>query len=291
MRHVPRSSASPRTRRSSAPHFHRDARPCAPVWQGHPRHHRPVVRLARYALRRPPLVEAVPGLSASKVARHTIPPVLPIPAPAERFAHVHVDVVGPFSPDQGKRYLLMMIDRTMRWAEALPIANTTADTVLQTFLEQWISRFGIPITVTTDRGAQFTSQLWHTALQRMGIRVSATTAYHPQANGVMERFHQTLKNTLRCAIRSSRSWTRSLPWVLLGLRNAPRTDTATSTAKILYGTPLVPGQCFQDEQSRSRSAADQLDLARSNPAAFSPRSLDLRKFKDSPFVASTLRTA
>ena len=93
-------------------------------------------------------------------------------------------------------------------------------------------------------------------------------------------------------MRSSQSWTRSLPWILLGLRNAPRTDTATSTAEIMYGTPLrVPGLCFQDEQSRPRSAADQLDLARSNVAAFSPRSLDLRKFKDSPFVAKSLRTA
>ena len=228
----------------------------------------------------------------SKIARHTTPPVLAIPVLAERFAHVHVDVVGPLSPDQGNRYLLTMIDRTTRWAEAAPIADTTAETILQTFLEQWVSRFGIPLTVTSDRGAQFTSQLWHTALQRLGIHVSATTAYHPQANGVIERFHRTLKNALRCAVRSSRSWTRSLPWVLLGLRNAPRADTATSTAEVLYGTPLrVPGQCFQDEQSRSRSAVDQLDLARSNAAAFSPRSLDLRKFKNSPFVASTLRTA
>ena len=230
--------------------------------------------------------------ATSKVARHTTPPVLPIPTPAERFAHVHVDVVGPFSPDQGKCYLLTMIDRTTRWTEAIPIANTTADTILQTFLEHWISRFGIPLTVTSDRGAQFTSQLWHAALQRLGIRISATTAYHPQANGVVERFHRTLKNALRCAVRSSRSWTRSLPWVLLGLRNAPRTDTATSTAEVLYGTPLrVPGQCFQDEQSRPRSAEDQLNLARSNVAAFSPRSLDLRKFNGSPFVAKTLRTA
>ena len=185
-----------------------------------------------------------------------------------------------------------MIDRTTRWVEAVPIGNTTADTVLQTFLYFWVSRFGIPLTVTSDRGAQFTSQAWQSSLQRLGIRVSTTTAYHPQANGIVEQFHRTLKNALRCAVRASRSWTRSLPWVLLGLRNAPRTDTATSTAEILYGTPLrVPGLCFQDVQSSPRSAAGQLALARTNVAAFSPRSLDLRKFKDSPFVAGTLRTA
>ena len=230
--------------------------------------------------------------ATSMVARHTIPPILPIPAPAERFAHVHVDIVGPFSPDQGKRYLLTMIDRTTRWPEAIPMEDTTADTVLQTFLECWVSRFGIPLTVTSDRGAQFTSQLWNTTLGRLGVNISATTAYHPQANGVVERFHRTLKNALRCAVRSSQSWTRSLPWVLLRQRSALKIDTATFTAEVVYRAPLrIPGLCFQSKQPRKSSATEQLELARSNASAFSPASLDLGRFRTSPFIAKSLRTA
>ena len=156
----------------------------------------------------------------------------------------------------------------------------------------WISCFGIPFTVTSDRGAQFTSAVWQSALSRLGINVSATTAYHPQSNGIVERFHRTLKNVLRCAVRSSKLWTRSLPWVLLGIRSAPKIDMATSTAEVLFGAPLhIPGLCFQNEQSTKRSAAEQLELARTNMAAFSPESLDLGRFKASPFVAKTLRTA
>ena len=83
-----------------------------------------------------------------------------------------------------------------------------------------------------------------------------------------------------------------LPWVMLGLRNAPKLDTATSTAEVVFGTPLrIPGLCFQDEQSTMRSATEQLELARSNAQAFSPESLDLRHFKALPFVAKPLRTA
>ena len=120
----------------------------------------------------------------------------------------------------------------------------------------------------------------------------STTAYHPQTNGLVEQFHHALKNALRCSVRTSRSWTRSLPWVMLGLRNAPKLETATSTAEVVFGTPLrVPGMCFQSEQVPSRSPKEQLQLSRTNAAAFSPETLDLRRFKDSPFIANSLRTA
>ena len=96
--------------------------------------------------------------------------------PQERFAHVHVDIVGPFSPDCRYRYLLTMIDRTTCWPEALPIADTIADTIVWTFIETWVSRFGVPITITMDRGAQFTSEAWQANLSHLGINISTTLA-------------------------------------------------------------------------------------------------------------------
>ena len=180
----------------------------------------------------------------------------------------------------------MMIDRTTHWPEAVPIADTTAETVLQAFLDNWVSRFGIPVTVTSDRGAQFTSEVWRKALTQLGINISATKSYHLQANGIVEHFHWTLKNVLRCAIRSSKSWTRSLHWAMLGLRNAPKIDTTISTVEVVFRAPQrVPSLCFQAEQSRPRSAAEQLVLATASVAAFSPDSLDLRRFKSSPFFS------
>ena len=228
----------------------------------------------------------------SKVALHTKPPVRSILVPKERFHQVHVDIVGPFAPDKGFRYLLTMVDRTTRWPEVIPIADTTAETIMSAFLDGWVARFGVPAEVITDRGAQFTSDLWKKTLSKLGIDAKTTTAYHPQANGMVERFHRTLKNALRCAVRSSKSWVRSLPWVLLGLRNAPKLDTSTSTAEVVYGTPLrVPGACFQSDQAQRKTATEQLESARANVAAFSPETLDLRRFKVSPFIAGSLRTA
>ena len=215
-----------------------------------------------------------------------------IPIPATRFEHVHVDIVGPFPPDRGYRHLLTMIDRTTRWAEAVPISDTTAEIVVQSFLDNWISRYGVPATITSDRGAQFTSELWRRLLSRFGINVASTMSYHPQVNGLVERFHGTLKNALRCTGCSGESWSRSLPWVLLGIRNAPRSDMATSTAEVLFGTPLrTPGLCFQLEQRGLSTAKEQPEQARSNVEVFSPKALDLRRFKESHFISRILRTA
>ena len=64
---------------------------------------------------------------------------------------------------------------------------------------------------------------------------NTTTAFHPQSNGMVERFYRQLKNSLRARLAST-NWFEHLPWVLLGLRSAPREDSA---AEAVYGSDLV----------------------------------------------------
>ena len=207
----------------------------------------------------------------NKVARHIGQPVQSIPVPSSRFEHVHVDIVGPFPQEQGLKYILTIIDRMTRWPEAAAISDATADTILQAFDRVWISRFGVPRIVTSDRGAQFTAKAWTDSITRLGISAATTTAYHPQSNGLVERFHRSLKNALWCAVAATKPWTRSLPWVLLGLRNGPCSETATSAAEVLYGTALrVPGLCFRQEVVPEASEARQLQLARTNVERYLP---------------------
>ena len=118
------------------------------------------------------------------------------------------------------------------------------------------------------------------------------TAYHPKSNGVVERFHLTLKDALRCSVRASQSWMNLLPWVLLGIRNAPKLDTATSTAEVMFGFPLpVPGACFPSDVRYQPTVSEQLQLSQANAAAFTPEGLDSRRFRTSPFVPKSLRLA
>jgi transposase InsO family protein len=122
--------------------------------------------------------------------------------------------------------------------EAIPLAITAAAEVAAALFSGWICRFGVPAIITSDRGSQFTSNIWNSLCLLLQIKHQPTTAYHPQANGMVERLHRRLKDALR-ARGATATWAAELPWVLLGLRSSPREDTNLSPAQALYGTPLV----------------------------------------------------
>ena len=181
----------------------------------------------------------------SKVQRHTVTPLSTFVSPKNRFDKIHLDIVGPLPPSNGYTYLLTCIDRFTRWPEAIPITNITAETVAQAFVSGWISRFGVPSTVTTDRGRQFESALWNKLMQLLGSKCIRTTSYHPIANGLIERFHRQLKASLKSHPNPTR-WTDSLPMVLLGIRTALKDDIHCSAAELVYGTTLrLPGEFFE----------------------------------------------
>jgi hypothetical protein len=170
------------------------------------------------------------------------PPGL-IANPTQRFSHLHIDLVGPLPTSRdGYSHLLTVVDRSTRWAEAIPLRSTSATDCADALVSGWVARFGVLAHVTSDRGRQFCSSVWDALTRRLGVKMRFTTAYHPQSNGLVERLHRHLKEALRARLAGA-DWPQHLPWVLLGLGAAPREDSGISAAELVYGCPLsLPGQ-------------------------------------------------
>ena len=143
---------------------------------------------------------------------------------------------------EGQAYIFAIVDHFTCWPKAVPMVGSTDINCTQALIHNWIARFGIPDTVMLDRGVQFMGQLWHQLVQRFGFQCNHTTAYHLQANGLVERLHHHLKASLPARLTTS-TWMQELPWVLLGLCTTFKEDISLSSTELVYGTTLsLPGE-------------------------------------------------
>ena len=198
-------------------------------------------------------VSTCTACQTSKITRHTKISPTSIPIPQVRFSHIHTDLVGPLPPANGNRYLLTIIDRFTRWPEAIPIPDMEAKTVANAILDTWIARYGTPHTITTDQGRQFESQVFNHLCTRLGIKRIRTSAYNPRANGMVERFHRQLKDSLRC-LNSDPNWAAQLPLILLGIRSSVKEDLKNSPAELVFGTSLrLPADIAEETEDSGTS--------------------------------------
>ena len=201
---------------------------------------------------------------ASKTHRHVHAPLTEHPPPDRRSGSLNIDLVGPIDESWGMKYFFMIIDRFTRWPEAIPLPDSTTETCARAFICNWISRFGVPDDITSDRGPQFTSHLWSELNCLLGISASNTTAYRPQANGLVERFHQQLKGSLKARLQGPH-WMDELPLMLLGIRTAWREGSDCSASKLVYGTSLrIPGEFLPHESRDLRVSSEFLRQLQDN---------------------------
>ena len=210
----------------------------------------------------------------AKINRHVTPPIGEFAVPERRFSHVNLDIVGPLPVSNGHRYLLTAVDRFTRWPMAVPMRDISAESVIEAFSYGWVSNYGIPSSITTDRGSQFLSAVWNQLMATWSIKTHQTTAYHPAANGLVERFHRRLKESLiAISNHESVNWYWKLPCTLLSIRTTLKPDIGASPADLVYGEglsvpgSLIPSRAVDDNSNSRRQLLDhlRLEVARLQP--------------------------
>ena len=128
------------------------------------------------------------------------------PVPAEPWHKLAIDICGPFEyGPQECRFAIVVMDYYSKWPEIAFSANVTSQSVCS-MLDSIFAREGLPNEIVSDNGAQFVSAEFESYLSKRGIKHIRTSLYHPQANGLIERFNRVLKQTLQIATRERRPW-------------------------------------------------------------------------------------
>ncbi|XP_064399260.1 uncharacterized protein LOC135345747 [Halichondria panicea] len=163
-------------------------------------------------------------------------PLIPLPTIQEPFKRIAMDIVGPLPrSNSGKRYILVICDYATRYPEAIPLKSIDAPHIAEQLMTLF-SRVGIPEEILTDQGSNFTSTLLTEIYRMLHVHPIRTTPYHPQTDGLVERFNQTLKRMLRKATKDEgKDWDKVIPYLLFAYREVPQSSTGFSPFELLYG--------------------------------------------------------
>ncbi len=161
---------------------------------------------------------------------------------SQPFEAISCDLVGSLPITAGNRYILTIMDRFTRYTVAVPLQRQTAEVVAQAILDNWIYVYGAPKTILSDNGTQFASAVFRLIMKTIGTTQKFTTAYHPEANGMIERVHRYIKDKL--AIKAVNqdlnywkrdSWDKYIPAIIYSYNCGENKSTGYTPFKLLYG--------------------------------------------------------
>ena len=202
-------------------------------------------------------------INSPKVAYRN--PLIPLPIIETPFSRIGMDIVGPLpKSSSGHRYILVILDYATRYPEAIPLRSATGRTVAREMFLLF-SRVGLPEEILTDQGSCFMSGVMKRLCQSLKVRQIKTSVYHPQTDGLVERFNQTLKHMLRKVVEvDGKNWDQLLPHVLFSIREVPQGSTGFSPFELLYGRRPrgmldVAKEAWEQQPSPQRSVVEHVE--------------------------------
>ena len=163
------------------------------------------------------------------------------------FACCAIDIVGPIgnkdsATENGNRYIVTIIDWFSRWIEAFAVKDCTQECILEA-LNEFTSRHGIPRRLVSDQAKYFKSKLVHSYEKAVGMKHTFVSAYRPQGNGKLERFHRVLgrKIKMQCKENGDKQWDKHLRTICFSHNVSPHSTTGYSPFELIYGRrPCLP---------------------------------------------------
>ena len=135
----------------------------------------------------------------------------------------------------GNKHILTIIDHLTGWPEVFPIPDKSADTIVSTFINQYLPVHMCPRYILSDNGTEFKNHLLDQLLKQLGIKRIFSTPYHPQSNGKLEVFHEYLKPTLKKLCEKDPSnWDKYINQVLASDRTTPNLTEAEAHFFLVY---------------------------------------------------------
>ena len=154
-----------------------------------------------------------------------------------RWERVAMDLLDmSVTTTRGNRYVLVMVDCFSRWTEACPLPDKTAHSVADAFLNQVVCRFGMPSVIHSDQGREFENKIMQELCILCGSHKTRTTPYHPESDGMVERFNRTLLMMLAMFAGKNRDdWDDLLPAVMMVYRSSVHESTGFSPYRLMFG--------------------------------------------------------
>lgn len=156
------------------------------------------------------------------------------------FERIAIDVLGPLPrTEQGNRYIVVVVDYFSKWPEAYCVPDQEATTVAKVLVDNWISRYGVPLQIHSDQGTNFTSAVFVGVCQLLGIEKTRTTPLHPSSDGMVEKMNRTILNHVSLFVsRNQQDWDQKVPIFLLAYRSAVHETTRYTPSQMLFGREL-----------------------------------------------------
>jgi hypothetical protein len=190
-------------------------------------------------------------------------PLIPIPAVGNPFDSIIIDCVGPLPKTKsGNCYLLTIMDSVTRFPEAIPLRKITTKFVVDALI-QFFTRMGLAKEIRSDQGSNFTSGLFQEVLRELGIKHKVSSAYRPQTQGALERFHQTLKTMLKTYCHDNASdWDKGVDLLLFAIREVPNESLGYSPFELVYGHEVRGPMKMFKEKLLSQDAQKPVSLSK-----------------------------